>query len=86
VVVNDEDIVDVAIGDSHMLILTATEGTVYCIGSNRNGQLGLGGRVQSVDAWTAPEIRLGHKQRVLSVTAGSKTSFAIVRNDDEFQS
>ncbi len=41
--VEDKDIVDVGVGDLHMIVLTA-DGQVFVIGDNGNGQIALVGR------------------------------------------
>lgn len=78
VVIEDHDIVDVAVGEGHMIILTAT-GEVYAIGSNSNGQLGLGVDVKGVDSWTRVIVGgLQELKGVVGVAAGPTNSFLIV--------
>lgn len=85
---NDEeaDIVDVGMGDGHMIVLAA-DGTVFVIGSNANGQLGLGrdsndnktlhtSEDKTPPAWaTVTELPPG---QVTSVYAGPRSSFVVV--------
>lgn len=76
---DDEDIEDVAFGDGHAIALT-TQGDLYVIGENENGQLGLGKELQRADAWVRVELEdvLGDYQ-VEKVVAGPKSSFLIAR-------
>lgn len=79
-VIDDKDIIDVAIGDAHMLVLTADR-QVYVVGDNTNGQLGLPG-VTSASNWTSVDLETvgAAGQNVTGVAAGPKSSFLIVRN------
>ncbi|KAK4242100.1 E3 ubiquitin-protein ligase HERC2 [Achaetomium macrosporum] len=84
VVIDDKDIVDVAVGDAHMLALTA-DGEVYVTGDNANGQLGLPG-VRSTTTWT--RIDLGsvldaEEAVVTGLVAGPRNSFLIVRKQPD---
>ncbi|KAH6622799.1 regulator of chromosome condensation 1/beta-lactamase-inhibitor protein II [Chaetomium tenue] len=83
VVIDDKDIVDVAVGEAHMLVLTADR-EVYVIGSNRNGQLGLPG-VASTRSWMRIDLAsvLGTGETVTGVAAGPRTSFLRVRRQPE---
>ncbi|SPQ27291.1 563afc7f-6258-41e5-9ae7-9ed4d0bdc484 [Thermothielavioides terrestris] len=73
----EEDVVDVAIGEAHMLALTAA-GRVYVVGDNGNGQLGLPGRAS---AWSWTRVDLGAESgQVIGVAAGPRNSFLVVRN------
>lgn len=74
-----KDVIDVAVGDSHLIVLTS-DGEVYVIGDNSNGQLGLPG-VSSVRTWTrvSLESTLGTSRSIVTgVAAGPKNSFLIV--------
>ncbi|KAK0740245.1 hypothetical protein B0T18DRAFT_448926 [Schizothecium vesticola] len=51
VVVEEHDIADVGVGEGHVVVLTTT-GEVFGIGSNRNGQLGLGEGMEGAEEWT----------------------------------
>lgn len=77
----DIDIDDVAVGESHAIVL-ADNGSVYVIGGNENGQLGLGlpfsERAQS---WTRVDLDPGPGYRVVRVAAGPRTSFILVAAD-----
>lgn len=58
------------------MVLT-TEGVVFVIGDNGNGQLGLPDRF--VESWTRVELALQDDQRVSGVAAGPKQSFILVQ-------
>ncbi|KAK0706784.1 regulator of chromosome condensation 1/beta-lactamase-inhibitor protein II [Lasiosphaeria miniovina] len=77
--IQDNDIVDVAVGDAHLVALT-TEGQVFVIGDNSNGQLGL--PVKAVDSWRAVSSVPGGGtgQSVVGVAAGPQNSFLMVRS------
>lgn len=82
VVVNDDDsdVLDVAVGGGHMLALTS-QGCVFVLGKNSNGQLGLGpGGGGSVSSWT--RVNLGSVV-VTGVAAGPRNSFLVVRNQNQ---
>ncbi|KAK3899483.1 E3 ubiquitin-protein ligase HERC2 [Staphylotrichum tortipilum] len=67
-----KDILDVAVGEEHMVVLT-TAGEVFVVGGNGSGQLGTGGwrrvRLEGV-------VRKG--RRVKGVAAGARSSFLLV--------
>lgn len=76
-VADDTDIADVAIGDGHALALS-TEGSVYVIGSNSNGQLGLSdSSISRVDDWTKLDFQAPAGNVISRVAAGPRTSFII---------
>ncbi|CAK7275212.1 hypothetical protein SEPCBS57363_006565 [Sporothrix epigloea] len=82
--VEEAEIVDVGVGDRHMIILTAN-GEVCVIGSNANGQLGLGREWEDNDrsdvlrTWKkVDDLSSGRGGRVTGVYAGSRTSFVVV--------
>ncbi|KAG6013397.1 hypothetical protein E4U54_006811 [Claviceps lovelessii] len=71
------DMQDFALGESHAIAL-ATDGDVYVIGTNRNGQLGLGqGRDAVVREWSRIELNLATGHHVESVAAGPRSSFIV---------
>ncbi len=78
VVIEDNDIADVGIGDSHLIALTAT-GEVFTIGANQNGQLGLA--AESSESWARVDLGLDQKQHLTRVAAGPKSSFIIVETN-----
>lgn len=70
------DIADVAVGESHLVVL-ATDGDVFVIGDNANGQLGLPDK--SVESWTRVELDLQDGRRAVGVAAGPQNSFIMVQ-------
>ena len=69
------DVQDFALGDSHAIAST-TDGDVYVIGANRNGQLGLGqSKDYVVREWTRIRLNLPTSHHVVSVAAGPRSSF-----------
>lgn len=70
----DKDVEDIALGDSHAIALT-TDGCVYIIGENTNGQLGLGKEMAVVDSWTKVEFQAAAGWEVVGVEAGPRSSF-----------
>ena len=72
------DILDVACGKNYMMVLT-TEHRLFVIGSNANGQLGLG-EVESVEHWKEVQLPLREGARIVSVNTGYKNSFVVVEN------
>lgn len=78
VVIHDYDVTDVAVGESHLIVLTA-EGKVFVIGDNGNGQLGL--PAESLETWTLVELNLRPGRKVIGVAAGPRNSFVTVTTD-----
>ncbi|KAL2257881.1 hypothetical protein VTK26DRAFT_9052 [Humicola hyalothermophila] len=81
---NGKDVADVAVGDAHIIALT-TDGEVYVVGDNANGQLGVPG-LAAASTWTRVDLGSlegGEEQqsRVTGVAAGPRSSFLIVRNN-----
>ncbi|MCJ1305161.1 hypothetical protein MMC08_007975 [Hypocenomyce scalaris] len=72
------DIVDVAIGGGHIVVLTG-EGKVFAVGSGQNGQLG-GEKRAFAEDWVEAEPLRGKK--VVGVECGYWASFALVRAND----
>lgn len=77
VVIEDQDIADVAVGEAHLVVLT-TEGTIFVIGHNRNGQLGL--PIESTDSWKQVDLDLKHGRRAVGVATGPRNSFIIIED------
>ncbi|KAJ6440748.1 regulator of chromosome condensation (RCC1)-like protein [Purpureocillium lavendulum] len=69
-----KDVLDVALGDSHAIALT-TDGSVYVVGNNSNGQLGLGREVELAHSWTKLSFPSGHE--IAGVAAGPRSSFIL---------
>ena len=81
IVIDDHDIADIAVGESHLVALTTT-GDVFVIGSNSNGQLGLGSPVEVAETWTrlsSLDGALSADRKVKGVAAGPRNSFLIIR-------
>lgn len=70
------DWVDVGVGQDHVIALS-TEGQVWVLGENQQGQLGLGGVITRTEEWQRVNIDLGGKQ-ITKVYAGYKNSMLIV--------
>ncbi|KAI1781015.1 RCC1/BLIP-II [Hypoxylon cercidicola] len=77
VVVEESDIMDCGVGESHIIVLTS-DGDVYVIGSNANGQLGL--PVDEAKSWTKVPLNLGVGHIISGVEAGQRTSFILTKN------
>lgn len=73
--IEENDIADVAVGETHIIVLT-TNGEVFVIGENGNGQLGLPSK--SEDSWTRVSPGLRDGRRVVGVQAGARNSFLLV--------
>jgi regulator of chromosome condensation len=85
VVVKDSDILDVGIGESHMVLLTHKR-EVFIVGNGGSGQLGLGHVRESVNEWAEITLPLDEDQVVTGVAAGPRNTFILVRKqapDDE---
>jgi regulator of chromosome condensation len=75
----DKDVEDIAVGEFHAIALT-TDGCVYAIGRNENGQLGLGADVKgSSESWTKVSLDIAPQDRVISVASGPRSSFTLVQ-------
>ncbi|APA16201.1 hypothetical protein SS1G_10387 [Sclerotinia sclerotiorum 1980 UF-70] len=80
--IHGADILDFSIGENHMLVLT-TEGELYVIGENGNGQLGLGeGEKGRCEEWRLVDLCFGKgsRKRCVGVRAGYKCSFVFVED------
>ncbi|KAI3394305.1 hypothetical protein diail_2952, partial [Diaporthe ilicicola] len=73
--IEENDIADVAVGETHVLVLT-TDGEVFIIGANENGQLGLASK--SEESWSRVRLDLKGGRRVVGVQAGARNSFLLV--------
>lgn len=71
-----------AVGESHAIALT-TDGCVYVIGGNTNGQLGLGMETGIVSSWTKVEFQATEGWEVVGVEAGPRSSFIITSQKGE---
>ncbi|KAI2471769.1 RCC1/BLIP-II [Annulohypoxylon bovei var. microspora] len=79
VVVEESDIIDCGVGESHIIVLTS-EHDVYVIGDNTNGQLGL--PVKEAISWTRIPLHLRVGQVVCGVKAGQRTSFILIKDKE----
>lgn len=71
------DVLDVAVGDNHMLALT-TDNRLFVIGLGGNGQLGLGAPEEFLKSWKEVVLPLDKNRKMVKVYAGYKTSFVLV--------
>lgn len=74
--IEGKDILDVAVGESHVIVLT-TDHEVYAIGANDSGQLG--SAVASATVWTRVDLSLRERRRIIGVAAGPRSSFILVQ-------
>jgi alpha-tubulin suppressor-like RCC1 family protein len=74
---DEQDILDVAVGNEHILILT-TEHKVFAIGANGSGQLGLSNK--EYREWTEIPLSLKERQQVTRVYTSYNNSFVLVTN------
>ncbi|POR32954.1 E3 ISG15--protein ligase Herc6 [Tolypocladium paradoxum] len=71
------DVQDVALGDSHAIALT-TDGSVFVIGDNSSGQIGLGKTTrEQVRSWTKVSFDAPDGHEVVAVAAGPRSSFIL---------
>ncbi|PHH90282.1 hypothetical protein CDD83_4083 [Cordyceps sp. RAO-2017] len=72
-----KDVQDVAVGDSHVIALT-TDGSIFVLGDNTNGQLGLGKNgIGEVQSWTKAPFHLPDGHEAVAVAAGPRSSFIL---------
>ena len=77
VVIEDSDIADCAIGQSHALLLT-TSGDIFAAGDNAHGQLGLPGEV--ITSWSRVPATLGQNDApmaAIAVACGPRNAFVL---------
>ncbi|KAI0873874.1 regulator of chromosome condensation 1/beta-lactamase-inhibitor protein II [Hypoxylon argillaceum] len=74
--VEENDILDCSVGETHMIVLT-TAGDVYVIGENTNGQLGL--PLERTTTWEKVPMSLSG-EAIVSVKAGQRGSFIVTKN------
>ena len=74
---DDEDIADVAVGESHILLATFS-GRVFAIGANSNGQLG--SLPESVESWTRLELNLPEWVRAVQLVTGPRNSLIVTES------
>lgn len=72
-----KDIQDVALGDSHAIVLT-TESLVYVLGDNSQGQIGLGNLPRCpIQVWTIVKLNVPKGHQIVAVAAGPRSSFVL---------
>ncbi|KAI1428744.1 regulator of chromosome condensation 1/beta-lactamase-inhibitor protein II [Xylaria sp. FL1777] len=76
VVVEENDILDFSVGETHMIVLTMG-GDVYTIGDNANSQLGL--PLQKTAKWAKVPMSL-QGEVIVGVKAGHRSSFIVTKN------
>ncbi|KAI0806387.1 regulator of chromosome condensation 1/beta-lactamase-inhibitor protein II [Xylaria sp. FL0064] len=74
--VEENDILDFSVGETHLLVLT-TSGNVYTIGENTNGQLGL--PLHRTAKWTQIPLSLPDEV-IVGVKAGQRSSFIVTKD------
>ncbi|KAI1173066.1 regulator of chromosome condensation 1/beta-lactamase-inhibitor protein II [Nemania sp. FL0916] len=74
--VEDEDILDCSVGETHMIVLT-TNNDVYVTGDNTHGQLGL--PLESTVKWEKVPLAL-HNEAIVGIKAGPHSSFIVTRS------
>lgn len=72
-----EDVADIAVGESHILVATIS-GRVFAVGANSNGQLG--SLEESVESWTRIELHLPEWARAVQLAAGPRNSLIVVES------
>lgn len=73
----EKDVRDIALGESHAIALT-TDGCVYVVGDNTNGQLGLGSYSEGpVDSWLELPFNAPPGWDIIGVEAGPRSSFIV---------
>lgn len=77
-----KDIADIAMGERHLLALT-TEGRLFAIGDNTNGQLGLPAVKHATNVWTKVDVEIDKKAAIMGIAAGPRNSFVIVRRNNK---
>jgi alpha-tubulin suppressor-like RCC1 family protein len=75
--VEEHDILDCSVGETHMIAL-ASDRNVYVIGENTNGQLGLS--LTNTVVWKKAPLFLKTGEAVVGVHAGQRSSFIVTRN------
>ncbi|KAL7954151.1 regulator of chromosome condensation 1/beta-lactamase-inhibitor protein II [Trichoderma compactum] len=71
-----KDVVDVALGESHAIALTA-DGLIYVIGENNNGQLGIDKTIERAEEWVNVPFNAADGSKIVGVAAGPRTSFIL---------
>ncbi|TRX97464.1 hypothetical protein FHL15_001742 [Xylaria flabelliformis] len=74
--VEENDIQDCSVGETHMIVLT-TNGDVYVIGGNTNGQLGVPS--EGIPKWKKVPLS-PREEAIVGVKAGQRSSFIVTKN------
>lgn len=74
----EKDVQDIALGESHAIALT-TDGCVYVVGDNINGQLGLGSDKSPVESWLKVAFNTPSGWDIIGVEAGPRSSFIVTQ-------
>ncbi|KAG4280350.1 hypothetical protein FPRO06_11683 [Fusarium proliferatum] len=71
----DKDVQDIGLGESHAIALT-TDGCIYIIGDNTNGQVGHGKDAQDpISSWSKIDFTPPEGWAIIAVEAGPRSSF-----------
>ncbi|KAM0336379.1 hypothetical protein ACHAPQ_004234 [Fusarium lateritium] len=82
----EKDVQDIAIGESHAIALT-TDGCIYVVGDNTNGQIGLGdGGKDFIESWHEIDFIPHAGWEVVTVEAGPRSSFIVTAEAKHSQS
>ncbi|CVK98404.1 uncharacterized protein FMAN_16162 [Fusarium mangiferae] len=82
----DKDVQDIGLGESHAIALT-TDGCVYIIGDNTNGQVGRGKDAQDpVSSWLKIDFTPPEGWAIIAVEAGPRSSFIVTKKVKQSQS
>ncbi|KAI1817584.1 regulator of chromosome condensation 1/beta-lactamase-inhibitor protein II [Poronia punctata] len=73
----DKDIVDCSVGEAHIIVLTS-DGYVYVVGENTNGQLGV--PLEKTTSWHRVTLPLSPEHAIVGVKAGRRSSLIITQN------
>lgn len=75
---------EVKTGREGFALALKTDGTVYAWGNNRYGQLGNGAGFSSEAAYNATPAKVELPEKIKSVAAGARNSFALTENGDVY--
>jgi regulator of chromosome condensation len=82
----EKDVQDIAIGESHAIALT-TDGCIYVVGDNTNGQIGLGkGEKDFIESWHKIDFIPHPGWGIVAVKAGPRSSFIVTAKVKHSQS
>jgi regulator of chromosome condensation len=76
IMVEEKDILDCGVGESHIIVLT-TDKDVYVAGKNNNGQLGI--EANEAPSWTKAELLSARQQDIVAVETGPRSSFVLAK-------